>query len=295
MIQYASDLHLEFFAQAPNFKSILRPVAPYLVLAGDIGQPDHNVFCQFIDYVSSNWKAVILIMGNHESYTNRAYRNWASKPPRTLAQTIDTLATLCMSYPNLHFLHAANPSAFFPDDALVFLGTTLWSYIPDEMLECAKEAMNDYKCIPVADSAGIHPLTPEESRTIHAHEKSVLEAQIVEWSSKDVSIIVVTHHMPSFSLVAPRYDGDPLNCCFASNCDSLMTMTPALKAWIYGHTHAASVQKVGDTLCAINARGYPKGGEVPGYSPEAVLFKPTTTIVRSAASAAIDENELVFL
>jgi hypothetical protein len=100
----------------------------------------------------------------------------------------------------------------------------------------------------------------------------VLEAAVAEWSDRGAEIVVVTHHMPSFSLTDSRYRGDPLNCCFANNFDEFIAANPTIKAWIYGHTHAAGTQVIGRTVCAINARGYPKGGaEVAGYSPEKVL------------------------
>ena len=39
-IQYASDLHLELYVKPVSFESILKPVAPYLALAGDVGHPE---------------------------------------------------------------------------------------------------------------------------------------------------------------------------------------------------------------------------------------------------------------
>lgn len=282
MIQYASDLHLEFFGRIPDFKAILRPVAPYLVLAGDIGQPGHLVFHQFLDYVSTNWKAVILIAGNHEFYANQQPHKWNARwnksPPRAMTHTIQALLEACVPYPNLYFLHADSPVAHFPDDNLVFIGLTLWSHIPADQLARARRVMNDYEYIPVVnmDEEGkLRPWTPEESCAEHARERAVLEATIAEWSTRSVDMIVVTHHMPSFSLVASQYKDDPLNCCFATNFDAFILANPAIKAWIYGHTHSAGVHMIGSTLCAINARGYPKSGtEVVGYSPEKTLRPP---------------------
>lgn len=293
MIQYASDLHLEFFERIPDFKAILRPVAPYLVLAGDIGQPGHLVFHQFLEYVSANWKAVILIAGNHEFYTNQPSHKWNAcwnkSPPRTMAQVLKSLSEACASFPNLYFLHADSPVVYFPEDNFVFIGLTLWSLITVDQLARARQAMNDYEYIPVADEMGkLRPWTPEESSLEHARERAVLEATIAEWSTRGVEIIIVTHHMPSFSLVASQYKDDPLNCCFACNCDSLILANPVIKAWIYGHTHAAGTQMIGRTVCAINARGYPKGGMgVSGYSPEKTL---TSSICKVDAVTSAEES-----
>ena len=296
-IQYASDLHLEFFGTPPDFTTIVKPVAPYLVLAGDIGQPGHHVFHQFLDYVAVNWRAVILIAGNHEYYTTQPQRKWNArwntKPPRTMFETQEYLKAACVPYPNLYFLHTDSPVAFFPDDNLVFIGLTLWSWIPDDILHVAATSMNDYSYIPVGGEAEERrPLDPHTSREIHTRERAVLEAQIAEWSSRGAEIIVVTHHMPSFGLIAPQYTGSVLNCCFASDCEPLLR-DGAVRAWIYGHSHAAGCRQIGATVCAINARGYPRGGtaEVAGYSSTAILREPRACV----GSTVVANEEVEFL
>ncbi len=90
----------------------------------------------------------------------------------------------------------------------------------------------------------------------------MLEAQIGYWFTQNVDVTVVTHHMPSFSLISPRYADNPLNICFASNCEKLML--PNVKAWIYGHTHNACSGMFGNTLVACNSRGYPHES-IPGF------------------------------
>ena len=300
-IQYASDLHLEFFRSPPDFTSIVKPAAPYLVLAGDIGQPGDSVFHQFLDYVAANWRAVILIAGNHEFYTNQPAHKWNArwntKPPRTMFETQELLKAACVPYPNLYFLHADSPVAFFPDDNLVFLGLTLWSWIPDELLHVAAASMNDYSCIPVLATTATEerrPLDPRTSREIHRHERAVLEAQIAEWSSRGAEMVVVTHHMPSFGLIAPQYTSNPLNVCFASDCEPLLR-SGVVRAWIYGHSHAARCQRIGTTPCAINARGYPRSGaaEVAGYSPQCVLSEHSLYETRKNTTDVGEEVEFL--
>lgn len=297
-IQYASDLHLEFFSSSsPDFSSIVKPVAPYLVLAGDIGQPGHSVFHQFLNYVAANWRAVILIAGNHEFYTTQPVSKWNAywntEPPRTMYETLEHLKAACIPYKNLYFLHADSPVAFFPDDNLVFFGLTLWSWIPDDLLHVAAVSMNDYSCIPVlaTTTKERRPLDPRTSREIHRHERAVLEALISEWSSRGAEMVVVTHHMPSFALIAPQYVGSPLNTCFASDCEPLLH-SGTVRAWIYGHSHAARSQRIGATICAINARGYPRSGtaEVAGYSSTAILRH-----LACVGSTVTTEEEVEFL
>ena len=299
-IQYASDLHLEFFGTTPDFTTIVKPVAPYLVLAGDIGQPGHAVFHQFLDYVSASWRAVILIAGNHEYYTTQPQHkwnaHWNTKPPRTMLETQEALKAACVPFPNLYFLHADSPVAFFPDDNLVFIGLTLWSWIPDDFLHVAVTSMNDYSYIPVSNTTTDKrsPLTPRVSREIHTHERAVLEAQISEWSVRGAEIVIVTHHMPSFRLIAPQYAESVLNCCFASDCDALLR-TGVVRAWIYGHSHTAGIKQVGTTICAMNARGYPRGGaaEACGYSSTQVLPDISSTSLSESVTTASEEIEFL--
>lgn len=65
--------------------------------------------------------------------------------------------------------------------------------------------------------------------------------------------IVVTHHMPSPTLVHPKYKG----CWdgFASELDDMIR--PPRTLWIYGHTHTKSDVRIRDTRCVCNPRGYP--------------------------------------
>jgi hypothetical protein len=101
---------------------------------------------------------------------------------------------------------------------------------------------------------------------MHAEERNMLEAQITYWSMRKADICVLTHHMPSHALIAPRFAGHSLNDCFASACESLMTSQ--VRAWIYGHTHSCGTQRIRDTMCHVNARGY-ANERVPGFAPDA--------------------------
>lgn len=71
IIQYASDLHLEF---ADNWRYLrdnpLEVKGDILILAGDIGYLGDDNYCKhpFWDWASENFKEVIVCMGNHEFY-----------------------------------------------------------------------------------------------------------------------------------------------------------------------------------------------------------------------------------
>jgi hypothetical protein len=105
--------------------------------------------------------------------------------------------------------------------------------------------------------------------TMHKEHKRILERELDKWSS--AKIILLTHHMPSYKLINHQYKNDPMNCAFASDCEQLMR--PNVSAWIYGHTHNVSKVIMGNTITAVNARGYPNE-TCTGFSPEAYLEFP---------------------
>ena len=272
-IQYVSDIHLEFRDKA-LFHTIVTPTAPYLALAGDIGKPGDKLFQEFLKYVSENWKAVFYITGNHEYYTEPFYY-WKWRSPRTVEKTHTEIEEIVKLYPTIYYLHAGAPVQFLPDDNVVIIGTTLWSHIPDHLLDYAHTSINDYKMIPIQRGDVIQCVTPLYTREWYAKERAVLADEIAKWSARGTDIVVLTHHMPSLSLVAPQYKSSLINCCFASECDDLML--PRVRAWIYGHTHAAKETVIGTTLCAVNAVGYPKE-QIDGFSINRTLeFSVGTT------------------
>lgn len=267
-IQYVSDIHLEFYDKA-TFPLLVKPAARYLALAGDIGQPHKAAFPSFIDYVSRHWDEVFYITGNHEYY-NKDFRKWKYTPPKTIATIDAEIAEIVSKHKNVHFLNPANPSYFLAKENVAIVGATLWSHVPPELKYRAESGVNDYNCIYAGDPDN-KPVTTETLNAIHTEHKRMLESQIDFWTYQKVPVVVMTHHMPSFRLVSPRWTTHPLNVCFASNCDSLMRSP--VKAWIYGHTHNVSSGMLRNVFTAVNARGYPSES-LPGFSTEAYIEFP---------------------
>lgn len=262
-IQYVSDLHLEFYDKVA-FPHLVRPAARHLVLAGDIGHPN-DVFKSFMSYVSTHWDHVFYVSGNHEYYA-REQKHWAHKRPVPLQERDDELESIVSKYTNVHMLNYKHPSYYLAKENLAVVGTTLWTHVPPCMESRAAEGMNDYRLIPWRSADGtIRPLTPTDTNILHARDRQVLDAQIRFWESQKTDVCVVTHHMPSFGLVSPRYISNPLNVCFASDCEGLMRQN--VKGWIYGHTHNAASGCIGGTFTGCNARGYPNQ-QVEGWSAE---------------------------
>jgi hypothetical protein len=280
-IQYVSDLHLEFYGGKVVFPQHLRPAARYLALAGDIGQPGDREFHAFLDYTSRHWDRVFYVPGNHEYYTRLAASKWAHHPPTPFHKRHADLREIVGAYRNIHFLDATTPAYFCESENVAVVGATLWSHVPDESLVDARLEMNDYSQIPVAcgsdgdgGGSGVRRLHPDDTNHFHATDRRAIAEQIDIWKRRSADVCVITHHMPSFGLVSPRFRGDRLSCCFASSCEDLMQ--PHVRAWIYGHTHNAAITAIGKTITACNSRGYPNE-VVPGFSREAYLEFKTRT------------------
>lgn len=256
-IQYVSDLHLELYSEPPDYSTLLKPCAPYLALAGDIGQPDQ--LKPFLDWVVPQWKKVFYITGNHEYYN-------FTKTTKTIKELNVEYTRITDQYENLYFLHADRPSHFLEDENVAIVGLTLWSNVQQTS---GWRKVADYSNIRV--HAGERTV-PRQLNEIHAREVTILESEIGAWSSRGAQLCILTHHMPSYSLIHPRYAMSDVNSCFASNLDALIK--PPIRCWIYGHSHACGNYLVKSTMCVINARGY-LDEKVPGFTPSAFFEFPT--------------------
>lgn len=67
--------------------------------------------------------------------------------------------------------------------------------------------------------------------------------------------VVVTHYLPSWRSVHPRYAATDTNCFYVSDVESLIVeRQPSL--WIHGHTHESADYIVGRTRVLCNPFGY---------------------------------------
>lgn len=66
-------------------------------------------------------------------------------------------------------------------------------------------------------------------------------------------LVVLTHHLPSFRLIVPKYKGHFASCCFASHLDHLIKDTIIM--WLYGHYHCVVETNINEVYCGINAIG----------------------------------------
>lgn len=271
IIQYASDLHLEFY-KSIDFTTILKPSAKFLALAGDICPPSHHLFADFMKYVANKWDHIYYVPGNHEYYTTHISK-WRYKTPQTMSEIYTQIQNLIKPYPNIHLLGVSKNgtistlSHYDAKDNTVIIGSTLWSFIPEHDMGFIHSNMNDYKYIAIDNSTALHPF---DMNNMHILEYNALNNEINKWidCGDDISICVITHYVPSYSLITPKYHSSPLNSGFASKSDALIL--PRVNTWIYGHTHDSSDKIFNKTLCVANTRGY-YNESVINYKNDAVV------------------------
>ncbi|NBP57316.1 hypothetical protein EBU71_12430, partial [bacterium] len=84
--------------------------------------------------------------------------------------------------------------------------------------------------------------------------KQVLEAYE---SFEDKPVIVMTHHLPTWHLIAPEYRRFSSKVLerYASHLDYLFYGKCSPDVWVCGHSHSLMDRKIGRTRCVINTQG----------------------------------------
>ena len=235
-IQYASDLHLEFSENSSYLKhNPLLAVGDVLVLAGDIGYIGDDNYSKhpFWDFVSQNYKQVIVIPGNHEFYKlfdlNKLYNGWSLKIRENVTCHYNAVIPL--------------------DDDIELIATTLWAHISLQDAYRTESVISDFRRI----RYGVDPLDFNRFNEEHSRCFNFLKEAVS--NSKAKHIIVATHHVPSFELMSPEFKGSDLNGAFTVELGDYIATSP-IKYWIYGHSHRNIDKVIGNTSCVSNQLGY---------------------------------------
>lgn len=241
-----SDFHDSF-----NFAdSITEDKDAILLIPGDIGEVNRfNNYRNIIEVLSSKFKEVLMVPGNHEYY-----RSNITKVHRILKDLDDSIV-------NFHFLQ--NDFRIFDD--IIILGGTLWTDYdggnPITKLQ-AKLEMNDYRYIRHGppNEYWKRTFSPDDAEFFHHETKSFLKETLDKQRDicDTIKTVVMTHHAPSFSSVDPNYVGDHLNGCYCSNLDYFVDGLN-VNVWVHGHIHSSHNYMLGDTRVICNPRGYEYG------------------------------------
>lgn len=204
-IQLTSDVHTEFHSDYG--RSFINTINPddldVLVIAGDF--VTLNSLDTALAAVCSRFveKHVIYVTGNHEYY----HAGWNIVDRR--------IADIAKANPHFHYLNDSSVTI----DGQRFIGGALWYGPGDGKL--SRLGLNDFIVIKNFEPE----VYTRNSNTIDYLEQNVVSTDIV-----------VTHHLPHPTSIAPIYAGNPLNQCFLTDMSSLIERVSP-KLWFHGHTH----------------------------------------------------------
>ena len=248
-VSYISDLHLDFHGryldEQPFF--INTSESDVLIIAGDLAE-SRNILKGYYDVVlnqiSSEYKTVIYVLGNHEFYFSKVY-----KTNSLLKEKLES------EFNNIHLL---NPGTIEIDN-VVFIGATFWTNfgnLNQLSIQKAKNYMNDYRTITIKDKKGIYrKLHPNDVLDFHFSDKRYIEEKLLEY--KDKKVVVVTHHAPSQLSIHPIYSNDiAINDSYYSNQFELIDSSPQIVLWVHGHTHIKCDYTISNTRIVCNPFGY---------------------------------------
>lgn len=239
IIQYASDLHLEFIENKQYLhRNPLKPIGEILILAGDIvplGLIDKHK--DFFKYLSDNFSATYWLPGNHEYYN------------------FDIATKTFMIHEkirsNVSLIN--NKSIFAGEVKLVF--STLWSYISPANQWQIERGMNDFYMI----KNGKYRYSVEKYNELHAESLTFLNKELL--NSPSNKTVVATHHVPTLKNYPEKYKNTILNPAFAVELFDLITNSQP-DCWMYGHSHVNTPDfKIDKTNLVCNQLGYVSYGE----------------------------------
>jgi len=246
-----NDLHLEFGDfEVPK---TLEDKDTILLLAGDIHVGVAGM--DFVTKMCDQFKYVYMVAGNHEFYNHNLWDV--------------TAAWKKFEVPNANFVFLDNDIDYFVegDKTVAILGGTLWTDMGQDeedawfIKQHIQHGMNDFRIIKTQneDTGDENCFTVYDAA--HEHDKTVefLDAALKQANEKEVdAIIVMTHHLPTFKVVAQKWKtplNQKMNHAFATDLDWLIEKHKPT-VWVCGHTHDSIVKDVGDTLILCNPRGY---------------------------------------
>jgi predicted phosphohydrolase len=248
LLQYASDLHLEFPANKEFLKQHpLQQVGDVLVLAGDIVpfavMDKHQ---DFFSYVSDNFETTYWLPGNHEYYHF------------DIAEKIGVLNEAIRS--NVFLVN--NTSVVHEHVKLIF--STLWSHISPGHQWQIERSLNDFNLIKHKG----YRFSSETYNQLHVESLAFIQNEL---NKKEEKLAVFTHHCPTFLNYPEQYKGDVLNEAFAVELHDLIEASE-IASWVYGHHHTNTPEfTISNTKLTTNQLGYVQRNEHRLFEPNKVI------------------------
>ncbi|CAF0868924.1 unnamed protein product [Adineta ricciae] len=259
-----SDLHLEY---NDRDLSDFPVVAPYLILAGDIGRPDIASLEKYLLIQCQRFEHIFYVAGNHCFYEGE------------YEDRLEQLYRLNNLDSRIHFLQS---DTYLLPNKIRILGTILWSHIPEETASHIEKTHADYRRIErVCEENRVRfrrKLTVNDTNQWHTQQHFWLLQEIDRARQNHEHVIIITHHAPSRRDTCLQADID-IGHEHAYINDLEAECLDPVRLWVYGHTHRSTDMLINSTRVVSNQLGYQ--GENCGYRPNMCicLYDDGTVIV----------------
>lgn len=271
-LRVVSDLHIEFGVPYTLPEPTPQDEQTVFVFAGDLTSGANTE--EFIRGIvaRSNYRAYIFIPGNHEFYGNDFEK---------LTSEYDHLSKqLWYDFNNVYFTSTFDSIQI--DDTTFLFGPMWTDGGPSPKMRSACEgSLNDFKVIKYGNRTfTVDDMEIEFSNFVYSLTDALDELQTNR-------VVLVTHHLPSFQAIDPKFVGSLINGGFAVNLDYYVNpeYLERIDVMCFGHTHS----KMLDTItvedgtkpiqCICNPRGYPNEFRT-SFDPDLLFDLDSMTFVK---------------
>ena len=266
--QLVSDLHIDTNnLSVSDFPNIIIPSAPILVILGDtVRDPRDSLFIDLLDWVSERFERILYVSGNNEykNVVTKKHKKTSNRKKLTIDEAEEYMVWLFDLYDNVTYLQ--RQSVVIGDT--VFLGTTLWSYIPYKYRSFCRNRISDFYHTYTRISP-LRKLTPEDTSNLYKRNTEWLKHEINKYRRSSKKICVLTHHAPLPYLHPGHGEEDWGAYAYGCNVGFLMYY---VDMWCFGHIHYNINKKYDVTNCQIisNCMGY-RDDNIQDYDTELVI------------------------
>jgi predicted phosphodiesterase len=232
-----TDLHFEKNKKSDKFNLIFeRKIADIIVLTGDI----HNGV-DALDFIKKLLKAnyiVIYVLGNGEFYNFE------------IDLVIEEWKHISKNMKNFYFLES---ESIIVND-IEFFGSCLWTSVgtkqqTEDVSEEEKDKLSNIYKFKQTKNFNCDIMK-------NRHYEALSKLEILVKNSTAHKKVFLSHYLPSYRSIDPKYLGSKLTNVFASEINSFFfEEDTGINYWFHGHTHAKIKYKINKTNIICNPYG----------------------------------------
>lgn len=253
LIQYSSDIHLEFRSIDQVSKIFKNIGADVLILAGDICAinlpEDYEKFIALLTYYTPKYKYILHIAGNHEYYST------ADKITKDLCMDSVNrkLKALTKTFSNYLYLNCDTVTLTIDNKPYMFIGATLWTKVNlKDRLE-VQNRMNDYENIFMYKDSKCVKFTVADMQRLHSKHVLFIKKAVLIAAKLKIPTVLITHHKP----VGDTLESARTILTQAYECDITDIVSTPVKLAIHGHCHISYDKTIKGVRYVSNPLGYP--------------------------------------